>query len=344
MTKRVFRRQFLKNTTRVVAGISLSSWMIAGEQNADPYAELKSRKYLGKVKIETRIPDDSTFSEGPAVDRSGNVYFTNIPANKIYKWDPSKKDLSVFRENTHSANGLRFNPQGDLLVCESGTGSVIKIDMKNGARKVLADSFQGKGIQSPNDLDFDNRGNIYFSSRTNEPDAERENKRGLYLIDSSGYIRLLIYEPDVQMPNGVVVSPNDATLYLIEAHPGADYNRKILAFDLNERGDLSNQRVLYDFYPGRSGDGMCIDAKGNLYVAAGLHKTRNTSETLDTKPGIHVISPKGELLAFRETPEDTITNCTFGGKDLKTLYITCGSLLLSIRTRIPGKASYLPNG
>ncbi|MFP6886681.1 MAG: SMP-30/gluconolactonase/LRE family protein, partial [Opitutales bacterium] len=103
-------------------------------------------------------------------------------------------------------------------------------------------------------------------------------------------------------------------------------------------------RVLFrsDFYPGRSGDGMCIDAEGNLYVAAGLHKTRKTSETLDTRPGIHVISPTGELLAFRETPEDTITNCTFGGKDLRTLYVTCGPFLLGIRTKVPGKASYLP--
>ena len=87
---------------------------------------------------------------------------------------------------------------------------------------------------------------------------------------------------------------------------------------------------------------MCIDAEGNLSVAAGLHKTRKTSETLDTRPGIHVISPAGELLAFRETPVDTITNCTFGGKDLRTLYVTCGPFLLGIRTKVPGKASYLP--
>ena len=88
---------------------------------------------------------------------------------------------------------------------------------------------------------------------------------------------------------------------------------------------------------------MCIDAAGNLYVAAGLHKTRGTSETLDTRPGIHVVSPQGRLIAYRETPEDTITNCTFGGADLRTLYVTCGSKLLSIRTDIPGKASYRPH-
>src|SRR6185436_20767890 len=98
--------------------------------------------------------------------------------------------------------------------------------------------------------------------------------------------------------------------------PTADQNRCILAYDLDQDGNLSKPRKLIDFYPGRSGDGMAIDEQGNLYVAAGLHKTRNTAETLDTRPGIHVISPQGKLLAFRETPEDTITNCAFGGDDL----------------------------
>ena len=88
---------------------------------------------------------------------------------------------------------------------------------------------------------------------------------------------------------------------------------------------------------------MCIDHEGNLYVAAGLHKTRDTSETLRTRPGIHVISPAGKLLAYRETPVDTITNCSFGGDDLQSLYITSGNLLLHLRTKKPGKATYRPD-
>ena len=88
---------------------------------------------------------------------------------------------------------------------------------------------------------------------------------------------------------------------------------------------------------------MCIDAEGNLYVAAGLHRRRGSAETLDTKPGIHVIAPAGKLLDFIETTEDTITNCTFGGPDLRTLYVTCGKLLLSMRARVAGKPSYRPD-
>ncbi|MBT6724033.1 MAG: hypothetical protein HOB20_12465, partial [Planctomycetaceae bacterium] len=133
-------------------------------------------------------------------------------------------------------------------------------------------------------------------------------------------------------------SPNGRKLYLIEAHPDAEHHRDIRSYEITEDGKLVDEKIVIGFYPGRSGDGMAIDAKGNLYVAAGLHATRKTSETLDTKPGIHVISPQGKILAFRETPEDTITNCTFGGKNLKTLFVTCGTKLLAIPTRIRGKA------
>ncbi|MBK8504145.1 MAG: SMP-30/gluconolactonase/LRE family protein [Saprospiraceae bacterium] len=198
-------------------------------------------------------------------------------------------------------------------------------------------------MQAPNDIDIDLNGRIYFTSRTDHPDLEKQNVRALYRIDPDGSLHQMLGEPDVQMPNGVVISPDNKKLYLIEAHPDTDRHRSILVFDLDRDGSISNQRTLIDFYPGRSGDGMCIDAEGNLYVAAGLHKERGTSETLDTRPGIHVISPDGQVLAFRETPEDTVTNCTFGGRELKTLYVTCGSYLLSIQTKIPGKASYRPS-
>jgi gluconolactonase len=95
-------------------------------------------------------------------------------------------------------------------------------------------------------------------------------------------------------------------------------------------------RVHYNFYPGRSADGMTIDTKGNLWAAAGLHRRRGTAETLDTKPGVHVISPKGKLLRYIPIPEDTVTNCAFGGPDLKTLYVTAGKTLFRIRTDVVG--------
>ena len=110
----------------------------------------------------------------------------------------------------------------------------------------------------------------------------------------------------------------------------------IRAYDLAADGTLSNTRVFHNFYQGRSADGLCIDTLGNLYAAAGLHRRRGTSETLDTKPGIHVFSPDGKLIQFLPVPEDTVTNCAFGGSDMRTLYVTAGKTLFQFRVKVPG--------
>jgi len=311
--------------------------------HSERYSGLETDKYLGDVSIETLVEDERVFTEGPAVDANGMVYFTNKRENKILKWNPEEKKLSVFSSDSKSANGLRFSLDGNLLACEETTGSIVEIDMDTGEKRTLASDFQGKSLQAPNDIDIDSQGRIYFSSRTGRPDLAIQNQKGVYRIDTDGSIHQLLVEPHIQMPNGVAVSPDDKTLYVIESHSGLDKARKILAFDLQPDGSISNRRTLYDFYPGRSGDGMSIDAEGNLYVAAGLHAERGSSETLDTRPGIHVISPTGKLMAFVKTPEGLITNCTFGGEDLKTLYVTDSEYLLSIPTSIPGKSSYKPN-
>ena len=341
----VTRRVFLGNTL-VGAGCLAASaaWRpsVAQAARKDNYLGLKSGKYLGKVLSLTHIEDEMVFTEGPAADRAGHLYFTNVPVAKILKGDPEKRKLSVFRENSNKANGLYFDPQGRLLACEGGLGRVTRTEMKTGKIEVLADQFNGFPFAPSNDLCIDAAGRIYFTSRPGTTDAKKGNVNAVYRLDQDGSVDQLLHWPDVHMPNGIVISPDNKTLYLIEAHPDAQHHRDIRAYDLQPNGKVTNERVLINFYPGRSGDGMCMDAAGNLYVAAGLHKTRNTSETLDTRPGIHVVSPQGELIAFRETPVDTITNCTFGGADLRTLYVTCGDQLLQIRTQIPGKASYRP--
>jgi gluconolactonase len=309
---------------------------------ADRYAGLATNDYLGPVEILATVEDDEVFTEGPAVARDGTVYFTNVPVSKILQYDPETRELSVFRDESNKTNGLYFDPQGNLLCCEGGAGRVTRRNMRTGEIEVLADSYNGFPFAAPNDLCMDRQGRVYFTSRPGVEDPTQGNVNAVYRIDPDGSVDQILAWPQVHMPNGIVLSPDETTLYLIEAHPDADHHRDIRAYDLSADGTVSGERVVIDFYPGRSGDGMCIDAEGNLYVAAGLHETRETSETLDTRPGIHVISPDGELLAYRETPEDTITNCAFGGEDLKTLYVACGTKLLAIRTVIPGKASYRP--
>ncbi|MFQ5733501.1 MAG: SMP-30/gluconolactonase/LRE family protein [Planctomycetaceae bacterium] len=351
------RRRFLAASAAFGAGL-YAGFGTPSDTRADgigrQYAGLNSGDYLGSVKIETEIKDKTVFTEGPAVDRKGDVYFTNVPVEKVLKWDPAAKRLRVFRTKSNKANGLLFEPDGSLLACEGGAGRVTRTDMRTGKIAVVADKYNGFPFAAPNDIARDKKGRLYFTSRPGAKDPKKGNVNAVYRIDPDGRVQQLLRygarsrtspkrPAHTDMPNGIVTSPDDMTLYLIEAHPDARHRRNIMAYGLADDGRLTGGRVLIDFYPGRSGDGMCIDAKGNLYVAAGLHKTRNTSETLDTRPGIHVISPAGKLLAYRKTPVDTITNCTFGGKNLKTLYVACGKYLLSIRTEVPGKADYRPN-
>ena len=343
---RLSRRQFLNTTAAHAAGLSAFALLAeprCAAAGADRYGGLAGDKYLGSVKVVTTVVDEKAFTEGPAVDREGNVFFTNAPMSKILRWEPKRQQLSVFRENSNEANGLCFDPQGRLLACEGSAGRVTRTELRTGRVEVLASTFNGFPLAAPNDLCLDEQGRVYFTSRPGAKDPREGNVNAVYRIDVDGSLHQILAWPNIHMPNGIATSPDNKTLYVVETHPNSGYHRDIRAYDLQPDGSLSRERVVINFYPGRSGDGMRIDAEGNLYIAAGLHKTRGSSETLDTRPGIHVVSPEGKLLAFRETPVDTVTNCAFGGPDLKTLYVTCGPHLLSIRTQIPGKASCRPN-
>jgi gluconolactonase len=277
------------------------------------------------------------FTEGPTVDSEGNVYFTELVFQRIMKLDP-KGVLTVFRERSNNANGLLIDPQGRLIACE-GSGStrmgvpqtfkpqVTRTDLRTGKIEILADNYQGKPYVGPNDVTIDSKGRLYF---TDLPGG------AVYRLDAPGQVSRILAAPDIQRPNGIQVSPDDRTLYVIEANQTQGGARMIRAFDLNANGSVSNMRVHYNFYPGRSADGMSIDTEGNLYASAGMSQLRGTSETLDTKTGIHVISPQGKLLKFIPILEDYITNNAFGGADMKTLYVTAGKTLYRIRTDIAG--------
>jgi len=291
-----------------------------------------------RVEVATTV----AFTEGPTSYKDGSVFFTEINNERIYRYYPQNGRLEIFREGSNRANGLVFDAEWRLVACEGGGGPVLRprvtrTNMETGAIEVLADSYEGKRLHQPNDVTFDSKGRLYFSDRpsgTITPD--QTGVHAVYRIDPDGSIDQILAEPDIEKPNGIVISPDDKTLYLIEAHPDANFARMIRSYDLAEDGTVSNMRVFHDFYPGRSGDGMTIDSEGNLYICAGLHNTRGTSETLDTAAGVHVFNPAGEKIDFYSVPEDTITNATFAGPDLKTLYVTAGKTLFRIRTDITG--------
>ena len=147
---------------------------------------------------------------------------------------------------------------------------------------------------------------------------------------------------EIQKPNGLAITPDDRTLYVIDSNNKPGGNRKIWAFDLSADGKPGNQRLVYDFGKGRGGDGMRLDVKGNLWVAAGILTPRGPGETKDVPPGVYVISPRGKLLGRVPIPEDVITNLAFGGPDLKTLYVTAGKTLYKVPVQVSGYAVYPP--
>lgn len=311
-----------------LALIALASAAAACAQHAMPGPEVETAATVA-------------FTEGPTVDAEGNVYFTEIRGNRIMRLSVDGA-LTAYRENSNAANGLIFDEQWRLIACEGSDSQrneprVTRTDLKTGRIEVLADSYEGRRFNAPNDVTLDGKGRIYFTDPLwAKPAPGSVGVSGVYRIDPDGRLVRILAAPEIERPNGIVISPDDRTLYLVESNSSDGGARMIRAYDLQPDGSVRNMRVHYNFYPGRSADGMSIDREGNLYAAAGLHRPRGTSETLDTRPGIHVISPEGRLLQYIPIPEDTITNCAFGGPDLKTLYVTAGKTLFRVRVATPG--------
>jgi len=284
------------------------------------------------------------FTEGPAAAADGSVYFTDIVNNRIMKFDPVTKNTTVWRTPSGRTNGLLFDASGRLLACEGnefgpndGYRRITRTDMQTGQIEVLTDRYDGQRYNAPNDIAACSNGLIFFTDPCYWDRATMElDHDSVYRIDLDGTVTRVLSQPEIQRPNGIAISPDEQTLYLVDSCPVAGGHRKIWAFDLSADGSLSRQRLVFDFAPGRGGDGMAVDRAGYLYIAAGLSQPRGPHETADVPAGIYIITPQGELTGRIPVPEDVITNVTFGGPDLKTLYITAGKTLFSIRVTTPG--------
>lgn len=329
----IARRDLLLSSLLAGCGFGWSRHLQAG----DLYRDLQTADYLGPAEIAATVEHAKIFTEGPIADPAGDLYFTNVPANQILKYTVADRSMIVAVENSNAANGLAFDAKGMLVACEGGIndhGQVTRRDLKTNQVQVLMNTYQDQPLGAPNDLTLDSKGRIFFTSRL--AGANSKNVNSVYRIDPDGTVERILAAPEIDMPNGLEITQDDKWLYLIESDGRANRSRCIRRYALGTDGKVSDGQVLINFYPGRSGDGMCLDTAGNLYVAAGLHKPRGSSETLNTRPGIHVITPEGKLVGFVETPEDTITNCAFGGPDLRTLFVTCSKYLLQIPAKNSG--------
>jgi sugar lactone lactonase YvrE len=257
--------------------------------------------------------NEGAFTEGPTVAADGAILFTDI-GTRIMRFDPADGKVSVFRENSGKANGLMFDQQGRLIACEGAMGGNRRVSITDraGAIKTLADRFEGKKFNSPNDLAIDARGRVYFTDPRYAGDEPRElDFEGVFLVDGEG--RVTLATRDVQRPNGILVSADGRTVFVADNHSDPQGNHHLLTFRVADDGTLVDKRILFDFGPNRRGiDGMTLDVQGNVYATAGS----------GSEAGVYVFSPSGKALAFIATPGDP-TNCVFGsGKEAKRLYIT----------------------
>jgi len=245
------------------------------------------------------------FTEGPIADARGHVYFSDIPNNRIMKWDGQA--LSAWREDSGGANGLRFDRDGSLVVCEGGNRRVTRITM-DGKVTVLADVYDGKKLNSPNDLCLDGKGGIYFTDpRYGKRDGMEQDKESVYYISPGGG-KVVRVADDLVRPNGIEMGAE--RLYIADAGGG-----KIYSYAVNEDGTIKDRR---EFAPVAC-DGMKLDEKGNLYTS--------------TRKGVEIFDPEGKPLGIIKVPEGPANLC-FGGN---TLYITARTSLYAVEMKVKGR-------
>jgi gluconolactonase len=274
-----------------------------------------AKKLIAPGARPEKLAGGFSFTEGPAVDAKGNVYFTDQPNNKILKWSVDGK-LTVFCEDCGRANGMYFDRKGNLLTCSDLDNELWSIG-SDGNREILIKSFEGKKLNGPNDVWIHPSGGIYFTDplyprpywkRT--PDMQQDGQHVYYLSpDRKTLVRVAT---DLNKPNGIIGTPDGKTLYVADIGAGKTYR-----YSVQKDGSLTAKTL---FAPMGS-DGMTIDSKGNVYL---------------TGNGVTVLNPKGEKIEQIPVEARWTANVCFGGKDRKTLFITATDSFFGLKMRVKG--------
>ena len=255
-----------------------------------------------------KVADGFTFTEGVASDDEGNVYFSDIPASRIHFYDNSDQG-KIFLENSNRANGLHVDQNGNIIACEGAEGGRLVQISSSGNVTVIADGYDGKSFNSPNDLWESPKGGIYMTDpRYGSRDKLPQDGEHVYYIteDRKKVVRVI---DDMVRPNGVTGDEDGSILFV--ADPG---DRKTYRYTILEDGTLSGKQLFAD----EGSDGMTIDSKGNVYL---------------TNSAVKVYNPAGRLIETIEVPESP-TNVSFGGKDGKTLYITARTSVYKLKMSV----------
>lgn len=292
----------------LLAGVSLSA--------QDKSEEIAG---VGKIGPVVKLHTGFEFTEGPAADADGNVYFTDIPKERIHKVD-AKGKLSTFREKTNHANGLMVAASGEIYACEMD-GQVVAYSADGKERRVLTGKYNDKRFNAPNDLVIDRDGGVYFTDPTfRAPKELPQGKAAVYYLSADGKTTTRLLD-DLPNPNGVILSPDEKTLYVIPSGQ-AD----MMSYPVEKPGKIGKGKVFCtlkqpDNKKNTGGDGLTVDVKGNLYITSQL--------------GLQVFDKDGKYLGTIKLPEQP-ANVTFGSAKFDTLHVTARTSLYTVKMEVAG--------
>lgn len=305
---------FYKPSTKHSLTIVLSSLacfllMALAPANND---QLKNLIAPGAVLL--KVSDQFKFTEGPAVNKRGEIYFTDQPNDKIWKY-ALDGSLSIFMDKSGRSNGLYFDKVGNLIACADEKNELWSIDQRGKVSKLLS-NFEGKKLNGPNDLWIDKKGGIYFTDpyykreywESKEP--ELDGRKVYYL--PKGQTKPVIVDSDLVQPNGIVGTPDGKHVFVADID-----DKKTYKYDIGKNGTLTNRRV----FTKQGSDGMTIDNQGNIYL---------------TGQGVSVYNKTGEKIGQIDVPSPWTANICFGGKDRKTLFITATKSVYTLQMQVEG--------
>ncbi|EAZ82920.1 SMP-30/gluconolactonase/LRE family protein [Algoriphagus machipongonensis] len=294
----------------------LAAFVISSSLSAQ---EIEERGGIISKKSElVKVQDGFSFTEGPAVNRMGDVFFTDQPNNKIYKWSGSSKEITVFKENAGRSNGMYFMLDNTLITCADEKNELWSID-QDGNEEVILSEFRGNNLNGPNDLWILPKGGLYFTDplypreywegiRT--PEMQQDGQHVYFLSkDKSEFFKVA---DDLKQPNGIVGTPDGKNLYISDIG-----DKKTYKYDIREDGYLTNKTLFCEM----GSDGMTIDNKGNVYL---------------TGDGVTVFNRNGNRIAHIPVPARWTANVVFGALDRKTLFITAMDAVYTLEMKTRG--------
>lgn len=295
---------------------SASALILALSLNISCKAQIKSNSIIAKGAELTLVADSYDFTEGPAVDKGGDVYFTDQPNDRIVKWNSKNNTVTDYMKPAGRSNGLYIDHDGNLLAAADEKNELWRID-KNKEVTVLLKDFKDKKFNGPNDLWVDKSGGIYFTDpfykrpwwKHTEPE---QSARRVYYLEPNNSSPRIVIDDNYEQPNGIIGSADGKKLYVSDN--GA---KKTYAYDIQKDGSLSDKKLFADM----GSDGMTVDNLGNVYL---------------TGDGVTVFNSKGEKIEHIAVPENWTANVTFAGPNQNILFITAMDSVYTLEMSVHG--------